>query len=173
MTQVAGGHLPHKMNIRQLHHIFYGGDDMYCLGVSTGAQALSEVLPTIARQKTDRGGFMVLRPDSGDPVEAVLMGLAAGEKVFGVDTNALGFKVPRGAPGPVSCMMRWHRVFLEYCEFSFFRLVGLYGGGRCQVVLSQPCSVSRKTAAPVCVVKGAEVDSTVMRRVGSAAGRWD
>ena len=61
------------------------------------AQALSEVLPTVARQKTDKGGFMVLRPDSGDPVEAVLMGLEAGEKVFGVDTNALGFKVPRGA----------------------------------------------------------------------------
>jgi nicotinamide phosphoribosyltransferase len=66
--------------------------------VSIAAQALSEVLPTIARQKTDKGGFMVLRPDSGDPVEAVLMGLSAGEKVFGVDTNALGFKVPRGAP---------------------------------------------------------------------------
>ena len=28
------------------------------------------------------------------------MGLEAGEKVFGVDTNALGFKVPRGARSP-------------------------------------------------------------------------
>ncbi len=61
------------------------------------AQALSEVLPTIERRKTERGGFMVLRPDSGDPVEAVLMALEAGEEVFGVDTNALGYKVPRGA----------------------------------------------------------------------------
>ena len=60
-------------------------------------QALSEVLPTIERRKAEKGGFMVLRPDSGDPVEAVLMALEAGEKVFGVDTNALGYKVPRGA----------------------------------------------------------------------------
>ena len=28
------------------------------------------------------GGFMVLRPDSGDPVEAVLMALRAAEKVM-------------------------------------------------------------------------------------------
>jgi len=55
------------------------------------------VLPTIERRKTERGGFMVLRPDSGDPVEAVLMALEAGQKVFGVDTNELGYKVPRGA----------------------------------------------------------------------------
>ena len=60
-------------------------------------QALSEVLPTIERRKAEKGGFIVLRPDSGDPVEAVLMALEAGEKVFGVDTNALGYKVPRGA----------------------------------------------------------------------------
>lgn len=35
--------------------------------------ALNEVIPVIAKAKTARGGFMVLRPDSGDPVEAVLM----------------------------------------------------------------------------------------------------
>ena len=39
---------------------------------------------------------MILRPDSGDPAEAVLMALAAAEKVFGVDVNSKGFKVPRG-----------------------------------------------------------------------------
>lgn len=58
--------------------------------------ALSEVLPVIAERKVGKGGFMVLRPDSGDPVEVVLQGLEAGEKVFGVDVNAKGFKVPRG-----------------------------------------------------------------------------
>jgi nicotinamide phosphoribosyltransferase len=36
---------------------------------------------------------MVLRPDSGDPVEAVIKGLVAGEKAFGSRTNAKGFKV--------------------------------------------------------------------------------
>ena len=39
---------------------------------------------------------MVLRPDSGDPIEAVLAALDAAEKVFGVDTNKKGYKVPCG-----------------------------------------------------------------------------
>jgi nicotinamide phosphoribosyltransferase len=37
------------------------------------AKALGEVLPQIAAKKVDKGGFMVLRPDSGDPVQSVLM----------------------------------------------------------------------------------------------------
>ena len=59
-------------------------------------QALSEVIPAIAQQKIEQGGFMVLRPDSGDPVEAVLDALHAAERVFGVDINQKGFKVPKG-----------------------------------------------------------------------------
>jgi nicotinic acid phosphoribosyltransferase len=39
------------------------------------SNALNKILPSISKQKLDKGGFMVLRPDSGDPVEAVLMGL--------------------------------------------------------------------------------------------------
>ena len=61
-------------------------------------QALSDVLPVIAQRKVGKGGYMVLRPDSGDPVEAVLMALEAGEKVFGVEVNSLGYKTPKGAP---------------------------------------------------------------------------
>ena len=38
-------------------------------------RALSEILPSIATEKLAKGGFMVLRPDSGDPVEVVLMAL--------------------------------------------------------------------------------------------------
>ncbi len=57
------------------------------------AQALSEVLPSVAERKVGKGGFMVLRPDSGDPVDAVLAALQAAEKVFGVDVNAKGYKV--------------------------------------------------------------------------------
>lgn len=34
--------------------------------------ALEKVLPSVHKEKVDKGGFMVLRPDSGDPVEAVL-----------------------------------------------------------------------------------------------------
>ena len=54
------------------------------------------MLPAVAEKKIAAGGYMVLRPDSGDPVEKVLMGLEAAEKVFGVDINAKGFKTPRG-----------------------------------------------------------------------------
>ena len=32
----------------------------------------------------------------GDPVEMVLLALQAAEKVFGVDTNSKGYKVPKG-----------------------------------------------------------------------------
>ena len=32
----------------------------------------------------------------GDPVEAVLLALEAAEKVFGVDVNSRGYKVPKG-----------------------------------------------------------------------------
>ena len=59
-------------------------------------QALGKVLPAVAQHKLDRGGFMILRPDSGDPTEAVLAALHAAEEVFGVDVNSKGFKVPRG-----------------------------------------------------------------------------
>jgi len=40
---------------------------------------------------------MVLRPDSGKPVDVVLEALKAAETVFGCDTNSKGFKVIKGA----------------------------------------------------------------------------
>ena len=51
------------------------------------------MLPSVAEKKVGKGGFMVLRPDSGDPVKAVLEALRAAEKVFGADMNAKGYKV--------------------------------------------------------------------------------
>lgn len=59
-------------------------------------RALTQVLPSLAAYKTERGGFMVLRPDSGDPVEVILQALRAGEKIFGADVNSKGYKVLRG-----------------------------------------------------------------------------
>ena len=56
---------------------------------------------------------MVLRPDSGDPVQTVVLGLRAAEKVFGCDINSKGFKVPRGCSViqgvclPLVCRMSW------------------------------------------------------------------
>jgi len=61
------------------------------------ANALNVVLPTIAQAKTKAGGWMVCRPDSGDPVEAVIMGIEACAKVFGVEFNKKGYKVIKGA----------------------------------------------------------------------------
>eukprot|EP00854_Cymbomonas_tetramitiformis_P005473 gene5473-6634_t len=59
--------------------------------------ALRDVLPAIREKKVGKGGFMVLRPDSGDPVEAVLEGLRAADKVFGSEVNSKGYKVINGA----------------------------------------------------------------------------
>ncbi|KAL3160782.1 hypothetical protein ABBQ38_009193 [Trebouxia sp. C0009 RCD-2024] len=58
-------------------------------------QALAELLPTVAQQQVGKGGFLILRPDSGNPVETVLLALEAAEKVFGVEVNSLGYKVPK------------------------------------------------------------------------------
>ncbi|GAX79752.1 hypothetical protein CEUSTIGMA_g7193.t1 [Chlamydomonas eustigma] len=60
------------------------------------AKALSEVLPTVATKKVGAGGYLVLRPDSGDPTESVLMALEAADRVFGSTVNKLGFKVIQG-----------------------------------------------------------------------------
>ena len=38
-------------------------------------KALDTVLPQVASFKLEKGGFLVLRPDSGDIVESVLAGL--------------------------------------------------------------------------------------------------
>ncbi|KAF9966033.1 hypothetical protein BGZ70_003483 [Mortierella alpina] len=59
-------------------------------------KALDTILPSVASFKLEKGGFLVLRPDSGDIVESVLLGLRAAEKVFGCDVNKKGYKVIRG-----------------------------------------------------------------------------
>ncbi|RHZ60515.1 hypothetical protein Glove_352g45 [Diversispora epigaea] len=59
------------------------------------ANALENIVPSIASQKLEKGGFLVLRPDSGDQVEVVLMALRAEEKIFGCDVNKKGYKVMR------------------------------------------------------------------------------
>jgi nicotinamide phosphoribosyltransferase len=57
--------------------------------------ALHSILPSVAQSHVDKGGVMVIRPDSGDPCECVLQALRAGESVFGVDVNTKGYKVVR------------------------------------------------------------------------------
>lgn len=54
---------------------------------------LNTILPVVAPKVKSQGGTMVVRPDSGDPVECVLKGLRACDKHFGSIVNELGFKV--------------------------------------------------------------------------------
>ncbi len=76
----------------------HGGGAFACVLDSYDYQAaLDTILPSIAATVRSAGGFCVIRPDSGDPLDAVLAGLRAAEKAFGADTNAKGFRVPRGA----------------------------------------------------------------------------
>jgi len=60
--------------------------------------ALNKVLPAVADKHKARGGTMVLRPDSGDPVECIISALRAGEKSFPVKKNMKGFKVRLDEP---------------------------------------------------------------------------
>jgi len=46
------------------------------------SNALDKVLPSLAELKKKKGGVWVLRPDSGDPVEAIMMALHAADKPF-------------------------------------------------------------------------------------------
>lgn len=51
------------------------GDGLYAIVMDSYdyVKALNEVLPSVASRKVGKGGYMVLRPDSGDPTEAVIM----------------------------------------------------------------------------------------------------
>jgi nicotinic acid phosphoribosyltransferase len=55
------------------------------------------IVPQIVSEVRKAGIFFVLRPDSGEPVDAVLTGLKGLEVAFGSTTNSKGFKVINGA----------------------------------------------------------------------------
>jgi nicotinic acid phosphoribosyltransferase len=59
--------------------------------------AINVVLPEVAPKKVAKGGFMVVRPDSGDPKEQVIKGLRAVDKTFGAVINKKGYRVPINA----------------------------------------------------------------------------
>lgn len=54
---------------------------------------LNKVLPVVAGEVKAKGGTMVVRPDSGDPVESVMKGLYACQRAFGFTYNKKNFKV--------------------------------------------------------------------------------
>lgn len=75
------------------------GSDVYSIVLDTWdyAEALSKDLPIIAEIVKEKGGHLVVRPDSGDPVEMTLMGLRALEKCFGSKVNGKGYRVINNA----------------------------------------------------------------------------
>ena len=82
--------------IRNMIHHFGGGIFATVMDSYDYQRALDSVVPAVAGEQVAAGGFWVLRPDSGDPADAVVAGLKAAETAFGVDVNKKGFKVPRG-----------------------------------------------------------------------------
>lgn len=59
--------------------------------------ALNTIIPEITAFKNEKGkSILVMRPDSGEPVECVIKALRAGEKAGGVVTNSKGYKVVQG-----------------------------------------------------------------------------
>ena len=57
--------------LNMIHH--FGDGTFACVMDSYDyAAALEKVLPSVAKEQVGKGGYLVLRPDSGDPVDAVL-----------------------------------------------------------------------------------------------------
>jgi nicotinic acid phosphoribosyltransferase len=94
---VMTAHLTEKQAIENMIKEF--GDGLFAVVMDSYdyTAALEKVLPSVKKYKLERGGFMILRPDSGDPVSVVLQALRAAESCLGADVNKKGFKVLRGA----------------------------------------------------------------------------
>merc|ERR1712100_296070 len=72
----------------------YGGGVYACVMDSYDYHAaLTQMLPSLKEAKIKAGGGLILRPDSGDPVEAVMLGVTKADECFGHTVNKKGFKV--------------------------------------------------------------------------------
>lgn len=58
---------------------------------------LNEIVPVVAPIVKEKGGFHVVRPDSGNPVDCVVRGLKALEGPYGYLVNSKGYKVIKNA----------------------------------------------------------------------------
>jgi len=74
------------------------GDGVYAMVMDSYdySNAINKIIPSLKEKITKKGGFVVLRPDSGEPVDMVLLGLQAAATHFGYDLNKKGYKVLRG-----------------------------------------------------------------------------
>eukprot|EP00210_Caulerpa_lentillifera_P006411 g6124.t1 len=113
------------------------------------AHALEEILPCIAKEKAEKGGFMVLRPDSGDPAEAVVQALEAADQVFGSSTNVKGYRVLNGCgviqgDGMSSQSITYVLQKIKEAKFSVENCAFGMGGGLLQKVNRDTMSFATK-----------------------------
>uniref|UniRef100_A0A7R9YV39 Nicotinamide phosphoribosyltransferase n=1 Tax=Chlamydomonas euryale TaxID=1486919 RepID=A0A7R9YV39_9CHLO len=138
------------------------------------AKALASVLPSVASKQVGKGGYMVLRPDSGDPVEAVLMALKAADRVFGSSTNKCGYKVIKGCgvlqgDGISIDVMATISAAVEAAGYSAENVVYGMGGGLLQKVNRDTMSFATKLCHLV-TTNGKAVD--VMKQPATDAGKF-
>lgn len=134
-----------------LHMIQEFGDGYYSIVMDSYdyQHALEQILPSIYSKKIEKRGFMVLRPDSGEPSAVVLMALNAAEKVFGVTMNSKGFKVLKGCgviQGDGINYAQIQKILLEVKNsgFSAENVVFGMGGGLLQKVNRDTLSFATK-----------------------------
>lgn len=84
-----------KLAIENMIDKFGGPQSVYAIVMDSYdyQNALHKVLPAVKAKHLAKGGLMVLRPDSGDPVQCILDALHAGEKTFGTTLNKKGYKI--------------------------------------------------------------------------------
>ncbi|KAJ3144657.1 hypothetical protein HDU89_008103 [Geranomyces variabilis] len=133
--------------------------------------ALENVLPAVAKHKLEKGGFLVLRPDSGDPVEVVMQGLFAIEKVFGTTLNSKGYKVVTGASiiqGDAVTPSSLHAILAaaERAGFAAQNVGFGMGGGLLQKVNRDTMSFATKLSEIV-YADGTERDVMKMPKTGT------
>ncbi|KAJ3356109.1 hypothetical protein GGF32_001690 [Allomyces javanicus] len=135
-------------------------------------RALEKVLPAIKSVKLQKGGFLVLRPDSGDPIETVLQALRAAESTFGVTTNSKGFKVPNGVgviqgDGINDVTLNSILAAVEHAGFSAESVAFGMGGGLLQKVHRDTMSFATKLSY-VKLADGTERDVMKVPKTDSA-----
>ena len=59
-------------------------------------RAVEQIVPSLKDKIIEKGGFLVLRPDSGEPKDMVLIALQAAAGNFGYTINEKGYKVLNG-----------------------------------------------------------------------------
>ncbi|KAI9216931.1 nicotinate phosphoribosyltransferase family-domain-containing protein [Blastocladiella britannica] len=128
----------------------FGGGVVACVMDSYDyIHALEKVLPSIKAEKVAKGGFLVLRPDSGDPIETVLQALRAAESTFGVTVNSKGYKAPIGCgviqgDGINDAMLVKILVAVEQAGYAADSVAFGMGGGLLQKVNRDTMSFATK-----------------------------